>query len=393
MISNEHKKHSDLAKPSTGAFCRNEWAITGTGCSVIQSLAGVIIERLSPLWECAYADKQHAHVDDEDFSGEELYAHAAISFVDNDISHPFRYNQPPNPLHLKTMFSGMDMMLVNGNHLEAKAQVIVVDPAKKDLLIKRLPLLTNVQLILLTGTSTDVFECIKDAIPYWHMLPVYHLNETGNIISFFSMKLREAQPVLKGLVLAGGKSVRMGYDKTQTEWHGKQQRYYMADLLKECCSDVYISCRPGQQPEIDHSYNILEDTFTGLGPYGALLSAFREHPDTAWLVAASDLPFLDRETLGYLVENRTANAVATAFESPHDGFPEPLIAIWEPKSYPLLLAFLAQGYSCPRKVLRNSKVRLLKAPDPEALSNVNTPGESARAISILNRKQILNDGS
>lgn len=60
--------------------------------------------------------------------------------------------------------------------------------------------------------------------------------------------------------------------------------------------------------------------------------------------------------------------------------PEPLIAIWEPKSYAVLLAFLAQGFSCPRKVLLHSDTLILPAPYPVALTNVNTPEEAERLL-------------
>jgi molybdopterin-guanine dinucleotide biosynthesis protein A len=46
------------------------------------------------------------------------------------------------------------------------------------------------------------------------------------------------QPLLNGLVLAGGKSRRMGTDKGVMQWHGKEQRYYMADLLQNLCVEV-----------------------------------------------------------------------------------------------------------------------------------------------------------
>ena len=166
----------------------------------------------------------------------------------------------------------------------------------------------------------------------------------------------------------------MGYDKGSVNWHGKEQRYYMAELLKEYCDGVFISCRETQKGEINAAYNTLTDTFTELGPYGAILSAFRQNPDSAWLVVACDLPLLDAQTLQYLIDNRNVSSIATAYESTFDGFPEPLITIWEPKSYPVLLAFLAQGYSCPRKVLINSDTTLLKAVNADALTNVNTPG-------------------
>ena len=81
---------------------------------------------------------------------------------------------------------------------------------------------------------------------------------------------------------------------------------------------------------------------------------------------------LNEDQLEHLIEKRSTSSIATAYKNSADGFAEPLITIWEPKSYPVLLAFLAQGYSCPRKVLINSDTHLLEPLDDEVLTNVNT---------------------
>jgi molybdopterin-guanine dinucleotide biosynthesis protein A len=177
------------------------------------------------------------------------------------------------------------------------------------------------------------------------------------------------------LVLAGGQSLRMGVDKGNINWHGKPQRYHMADMLSHFVRRCLYRTGPASRLRLNGPYPVLQDTFTGLGPYGAILSAFRENPDAAWLVIACDLPLMDEDTLRNLVAWRNSSSVATAYHSPVTEFPEPLIAIWEPKSYPILLSYLAQGYSCPRKVLINTDITLLNAPEPEALTNVNTPEE------------------
>src|ERR1700729_4125113 len=93
---------------------------------------------------------------------------------------------------------------------------------------------------------------------------------------------------INGLVLAGGRSSRMGRDKTSIPWHGKEQQYYMADMLKPLCCEVFISHRKEQGFETDENYKILVDAYTGIGPYGAILSAFEFQPDAAWLVVACD---------------------------------------------------------------------------------------------------------
>jgi molybdopterin-guanine dinucleotide biosynthesis protein A len=131
----------------------------------------------------------------------------------------------------------------------------------------------------------------------------------------------------------------------------------------------------------------LPDSFLGLGPYGGILSAFREDPNAAWLVIACDLPLLSEKSLRQLLAARNPSAMATAFQSPDNEFPEPLIAIWEPRAYPVLLDFLSRGYSCPRKVLINSDAHLVQATDAAELTNVNVPEEYEAIKAALGRGQ------
>ncbi|HWD88312.1 MAG TPA: NTP transferase domain-containing protein [Mucilaginibacter sp.] len=384
MTSGEHKKHADLKRPALGNFGRNEWAIVGAPCVYIKGLADKVIAALSPQYKCAYADTSHH---DEMIAPPGRMANGAwLEYTDQDNHQQFNYKSVAGPFGLREKFSEADLVLVNGNHQQAKAQVVIIHENKRSSLQKRLDQLTNVQLMLLAETSDDVFDFIKESILNWQDIPLYRLDEAEKIISFFRTKLEEAVPVLNGLVLAGGKSQRMGFDKGSVNWFGKEQRYFMADILEPFCQEVFISCREDQRSDIDSDYNVLPDTFTGLGPYGAILSAFREQPDSAWLVIACDLPLLDAVTIGYLVGQRDVSKIATAFNSPHDEFPEPLITVWEPKSYPVLLSFLSQGYSCPRKALINSDVRLLQAPDPAALTNVNTPEELETIKRVIHQK-------
>jgi molybdopterin-guanine dinucleotide biosynthesis protein A len=191
---------------------------------------------------------------------------------------------------------------------------------------------------------------------------------------------------LFGLVLAGGKSIRMGHDKSLIQWHGKEQKYYVADMLQAFCDEVYISCRAEQASEIDSNYNALPDMVDAKGPSAGILTALNTKPDAAWLVVACDLPLLDKATLQYLIDNRDTGKVATTYKSPHDGLPEPLITIWEPKSKEVLLSFKDAGHSCPRKALINSDTHIIEPLNTEALINANTPEDAERVREILAAK-------
>lgn len=190
---------------------------------------------------------------------------------------------------------------------------------------------------------------------------------------------------LYGLVLAGGKSLRMGHDKGSISWHGREQKYYMADMLRDICEEVFISCRDGQQNEIKPGYNALTDSYGGAGPIIGILSAFKAYPNAAWLVTACDLPLLDTPTLQYLLQHRNTAKIATTFASPFDSLPEPLITIWEPASYSILQSYYADNFKCPRKLLiRNEEqVHILLPPNPDALINANTPEDAERVKAII----------
>ena len=73
-----------------------------------------------------------------------------------------------------------------------------------------------------------------------------------------------------------------------------------------------------------------------------------------------------------------------ALKGKNKQFPEPLITIWEPKAYPILLNYLSQGYSCPRKVLINSDVEIVEV-DEYFIQNINTPSEYEKAKNELKK--------
>ncbi len=382
MILKEHRKHPKLLRPVLGHFGRNEWAFLGTSCGNIQQLARQVIGALSDQYHCAYLDADHAGADAAPCLPGMLAAGAIAEYTDAIHSHQLRLKAKLGPFQFHQMFNETDLILVNGNHHEAAAQIVVIDPAKENSLRKRLGQLTNVRLILLAEGVEQEYDFVRNVLPVGANIPRLNLHDLEGICRFFEAEMRQKIPPVNGLVLAGGRSMRLGQDKGAIAWHGKPHREYMADLLQNLCDEVFISCRSGQENELESAYKTLPDTFFELGPFGAILSAFRRQPDCAWLVVACDLPLLDRATLDFLVQHRQPHRIASTFESPHDQLPEPLITVWEPKSYAVLLSFLAQGYSCPRKVLLHSDTLILPAPNPAALTNVNTP-EDLEKIALI----------
>jgi molybdopterin-guanine dinucleotide biosynthesis protein A len=191
-------------------------------------------------------------------------------------------------------------------------------------------------------------------------------------------------PPIYGLILAGGSSRRMGRDKALIAYHGKSQIEWTAERARVVCERVYLSVRPDQAAEPARTVlPQIIDRVADKGPIAGLMAAQAEAPEAAWLVLACDLPFIDEETLRHLAAVRDPARVATAYRSSRDGLPEPLCAIFEPKSRALIEAHVGAGKDCPRQFLIVSDTLLIDQPNPHALDNINTPAEFQAASSSI----------
>ncbi len=189
---------------------------------------------------------------------------------------------------------------------------------------------------------------------------------------------------LHGLVLAGGRSARMGRDKAALAAAGRTQLERAMALLAPHVERAFVSVRADQRSDpLRAGFAQIVDRHESLGPIAGLLAAQDEHPDHAWLVLACDLPLLDAATLVHLLRHRASSREATAYRSSRDGLPEPLCAVYEPSSRTRLAAYVAGGRDCPRKFLIQADVELLDEPNPRALDNANTPEEYAAAMAAL----------
>ena len=358
----KHKKHTKLTKPILGDFGRNEWAIIGTTCADIQVLSQKIIKGLDEL-KVAYIDASHD-------SSDSVQHAPFLTYTDkNNGEHKFSTKGDFNKWMIRPYFNEANLILINGNHFQGQRQIVVIDSKKEISLSKKLDKLANVGLVLLKDRN-EPYQFLAKKIKG---VPVLDFEDIEGLLLF--LRKQTIPPELYGLVLMGGKSVRMGQDKGMMDYHGMPQRAYVASLLSQFTVKTYLSGRPDQAEGIDPNLAFLPDSFKGLGPYSGILSAFRKHPNKAWIVLAVDLPKMDREGLQELVDARDSSKIATAFLNPDSQFPEPLITIWEPQSYSTLLQFLAQGYSCPRKVLINADIQLVIPKDPNKLMNVNSPSD------------------
>ena len=365
----KHQKHSKLSKRNNGNYAPNEISILGVKCSIISDLVQKIAKNNQKIAKTAYLDASHNKEIQAPFLDTYTFHHSGNLDVNS--------RNELNKFNARIQFSNYDLLLINGNHYEGQKQILVLDNEKEASVLKRLDHLTDVQFVIKTHKDAIYFDFLEDKISNIKELPCYELDDIEKISNHIESIIQASIPPIKSLVLTGGKSTRMGTDKGMLKYHGVSQREYLYNLLgginihkDKTEANVYYSVRENQ----DIEGNIITDAFVGLGPFGGICSAFQKDPNTAWFVIATDLPFIDKSVIELLLKNRNPSKVATALKGKGKQFLEPLITIWEPKAYPIMLSYLAQGYSCPRKVLINSDVEIVEI-DDAIIININTPEE------------------
>ena len=137
-----------------------------------------------------------------------------------------------------------------------------------------------------------------------------------------------------GLVLAGGRSSRLGQDKTQVVHEGQTLLTRTATLLQRHVEQVYVSsCHVMDMP-----WPVIMDETERIGPAGGIITALRNLGGPIFVLAC-DLPFMEDSVIKRLKaarENRPPHCVLTTWQLEGSGFIENLVAIYEAQSLPFL---------------------------------------------------------
>ena len=367
------------------SFHPREVSLCGRSGSGKTSLALKLIQILSSELSLGYA-KHSGHRFDIDHPGKDTHrAHAAGAaqvYISSESQSAAHGDAPLDFISQRTHFSASDLVIAEGwKYGRMPRMIMVADDAEAQ---AYLDAVDKRQGEILCWITPEQDTGINDARPtFWR-------DDTSAIADFIRKRFEDeiSEIPTYGLVLAGGKSSRMKQDKASLQYKGRTQLENAYNLLAPLCEKTYVSAREAQREDASFSaHPIITDRYQGLGPMGGILSAMAEHPEAAWCVLACDLPFLEGATLEHLLEQRSPYKVATAYISANDGLPEPLCAVYEPNAQARLWQFVSLGFSCPRKLLINSNVKLIPLQNSRALDNVNQPQEYEAARAELNEDE------
>lgn len=193
-----------------------------------------------------------------------------------------------------------------------------------------------------------------------------------------------------GIVLCGGRSARMGRPKAWLPVAGEPMLVRVVRVVAAAVEPVVVVASPGQElPDLPAGVVVVRDAAEGNGPLQGLaagLAALEGRADTAFVVGC-DAPFLTAAFVRRLVSLRGAADACVC--APGD-FPHPLPGVYAVGVLDRVNDQLAAGALSLRGLLERVPTRLVRPSDLadidpalDALRNVNTPDDYARALAGL----------
>ncbi|HKJ42647.1 MAG TPA: molybdenum cofactor guanylyltransferase [Sunxiuqinia sp.] len=180
---------------------------------------------------------------------------------------------------------------------------------------------------------------------------------------------------LTGIILAGGKSSRMGQDKALLNFQGKRLIEYAIDQLKPLCSELLISVNQPGYEQI--GLELIPDQYKNCGPVGGLHAALSASKTNWNLVVSCDTPFLNQQLFKLLLENR--EGVQAVIPKRDKGL-EPLAALYHRNMSVFFEQKLKAGDYKLHRILKEADVKFLDvleliAQFPKLFLNLNSPGD------------------
>src|SRR3954471_15854558 len=201
-------------------------------------------------------------------------------------------------------------------------------------------------------------------------------------------------PDVAGIVLAGGRSSRMGRPKAALEWHGSTLLRRIVGIVARAVDGPVVVVRaPGQAlPPLPDAVEVVADAREGRGPLQGLaagLNAVRDRAPAAY-VSSTDVPLLHPRFIARVLAALDDDVDVVL---PHvGGFPHPLAAAYRTALVDAVERLIAEDRMRPAFLFEACRVRrldatalladrMLAALDPglDSVLNLNEPGDYVAA--------------
>lgn len=185
---------------------------------------------------------------------------------------------------------------------------------------------------------------------------------------------------VSAVILAGGRSSRMGTDKAELQWNGSTLIEHQVNKVRSLgIRDVVLS---GYTKSVDGTRSAV-DIFPGKGPLAGIHAGLLAARNPHCLVLSVDVPLVPEETLSSLIRAHIAGENRITVLT-HGTMTEPLIGVYERALVPDAESILRSDNTSVRVLFEKAGVSAYEYAGNEALLfNCNTPSEYRALLQML----------
>jgi molybdopterin-guanine dinucleotide biosynthesis protein A len=193
---------------------------------------------------------------------------------------------------------------------------------------------------------------------------------------------------ITGIILAGGKNLRMGKNKAFLEVNGERIIDRTKTLFLEIFDEVLLVTN--SLPDyLDLNLRMIADLYPGKGALGGIYTGLFHASNSHAFVAACDMPFLNKSLIKHLADFSPGYDIV--IPKTQDGL-QPLHAIYSQKCLPFMedlirkdnLKIIDFFHRVKKREVSTEEILPLD-PNLTSFLNVNTPEELARIKGYLVR--------
>lgn len=191
---------------------------------------------------------------------------------------------------------------------------------------------------------------------------------------------------ITGVILAGGQSRRMGFNKAEAEMHGESMLIRMIDKMKTLTPTIVVSSGGVTYPNISQPQ--IPDEFPQCGPLGGIYSVLKTSNTSLNLVVSCDIPLVSVSLLNYILSQAIKSDSLITIPIDHDGQLQTMCAVYRKGVVPFLKHQIDARELKMKRLLDLVSVKYVEITkehplyNEHAFMNVNSPNnlEEARRL-------------
>ncbi len=191
-----------------------------------------------------------------------------------------------------------------------------------------------------------------------------------------------------GIILAGGKSSRMGQNKAMMKIADKHLIEYVYDIINKFTNQIIISSNNDEYSFL--SCKTVPDLYQNIGPVAGIFSCLKKAKYEKNIVMSCDTPFVSEKIIKEIIQ-KSSNYDVTIVRN--GDFIEPLIGVYNKSIINIFeKAILEKNYSI-RRVIKQSNINIIDLQEDNLVDfqksffNINNQKEFLKAINFKKSKK------